>query len=235
MMTLNPQELSEIFTAVGRRLAAQADRDSALQVLSEAAVEQVPAAEYAGVTVGRRGRMSTVAATSELVRTVDDIQYQLGSGPCVDALIDDTTFNAADLRSDGRWPEFGRRAVTATGITSMLSFRLFFEDDDGLIAGLNLYSHQPAAFDASSESVGVLMATHGALALASASARRKNTNLQNALESNRDIGVAIGILMALHKVTREQAFDLLVIASQRTHRKLIALAREVVETGALPG
>lgn len=230
---LRPAELAEIFTDVGRQLAEKPDRESALQALSEVAVARVPAAEYAGVTAGSRGRMTTVAATDELVRRTDDIQYDLGSGPCVDAIIRNTMFNAADLRTDERWPEFGRRAVEATGVTSMLSIRLFFEDDDGLIAGLNMYSHQPRAFDEDSESLGVLLATHGALALANASTRRRNTNLEIALQSNRDIGVAVGVLMALQKVTREQAFDLLVIASQRTHRKVVDLARDVAETGNL--
>lgn len=181
----SPAELAEVFTDVGRHLAEKRDRDSALQVLSEVAVARVPGAEYAGVTAGRNGKMSTVAATGDLVRRTDAIQYELGSGPCVDAILENTTFNAADLRSDGRWPEFGRRAVETAGIVSMLSFRLFFETDDGLIAGLNMYSHQPDAFDAASETMGVLLATHGALALANASARQKNSNLETALKTSR--------------------------------------------------
>jgi hypothetical protein len=40
--------------------------------------------------------------------------------------------------------------------------------------------------------------------------------------------------MANAKVTREQAFDLLRIASQRTHRKLSAIATEIADTGAVP-
>jgi hypothetical protein len=39
--------------------------------------------------------------------------------------------------------------------------------------------------------------------------------------------------MTQHKFTREQAFDLLRIASQHTHRKLAAIAVEVADTGTL--
>ncbi|MCW2658134.1 MAG: hypothetical protein JWR06_2327, partial [Jatrophihabitans sp.] len=53
------------------------------------------------------------------------------------------------------------------------------------------------------------------------------------LASNRDIGVAIGVLMGLHRVTREQAFDLLRVASQGKHRKLADVARDVADTGSL--
>jgi hypothetical protein len=59
-------------------------------------------------------------------------------------------------------------------------------------------------------------------------------NLEEALATNREIGQAIGILMATHHVTAEQAFEQLRTASQHTHRKLRAIAADVAETGALP-
>jgi AmiR/NasT family two-component response regulator len=59
-------------------------------------------------------------------------------------------------------------------------------------------------------------------------------NLEQALQSNREIGVALGVLMAHHRVTQDQAFTLLRVASQNLHRKLRDIASDVVETGALP-
>lgn len=58
-------------------------------------------------------------------------------------------------------------------------------------------------------------------------------NLNFALHTSRRIGAAIGILMSLHKLTEEQAFDLLRQASRYAHRKIRDLAVEVVETGWL--
>lgn len=60
-------------------------------------------------------------------------------------------------------------------------------------------------------------------------------NLQLALTSNRRIGVAIGILMAHHRITDTAAFEMLREASQRAHRKLRDIAEDVVLTGTLPG
>ncbi len=76
---------------------------------------------------------------------------------------------------------------------------------------------------------------HQAFELASAlmQERLRNTNLRIALETNRDISAAIGILMARHTITREQAFERLRIASQHRHVKLHRLACEVLETGTL--
>jgi ANTAR domain len=196
-------------------------------------VHQVPGAQRAGITRGRNGKFETVGPSDETVRRVDAIQYELMSGPCVDAIIQDTVFNAPDLRLDRRWSEFGRRAYDETGTVSMLAFRLFLEDDD-MIAALNMYSDEPEAFDEFSRTTGLLLSTHGALALSGAAARSKVGNLQVALKSSREIGIALGVLMTQYKVTREQAFDLLRIASQRTHRKLSDIAIEVGDTGSLP-
>jgi hypothetical protein len=97
-----------------------------------------------------------------------------------------------------------------------------------------MYSAEPAAFDDSAKAIGLLLSTHGALALSAVLANAKADNLLVALRTSREIGVALGVLMASHKVTREQAFDLLRIASQQAHRKIADIAQEVAETGELP-
>lgn len=63
--------------------------------------------------------------------------------------------------------------------------------------------------------------------------RSRAANLEEALATNREIGQAIGILMATDHLTAEQAFDVLRTASQHSHRKLRAIAADVVETGTL--
>jgi hypothetical protein len=58
-------------------------------------------------------------------------------------------------------------------------------------------------------------------------------NLEEALATNREIGQAIGILMATDHVTADQAFEQLRTVSQHTHRKLRDIAADVAETGVL--
>ena len=60
------------------------------------------------------------------------------------------------------------------------------------------------------------------------------SNLQQALQSNRTIGTALGILMSSRGMTGKQAFDELRRASQHSNRKLRDIADEVTLTGALP-
>jgi len=98
---------------------------------------------------------------------------------------------------------------------------------------LNFYSTKPHAFDLRSQSIGLLLATHGALALANARARERNENLKVALASNRQIAMAIGILMKARQSTPQDALALLRISSQHSNRKMAKIAADVVATGEL--
>jgi signal transduction histidine kinase/DNA-binding response OmpR family regulator len=64
-------------------------------------------------------------------------------------------------------------------------------------------------------------------------AENRSANLELALRSNRQIGAAIGILMALHKLTSEAAFAMLREASNKRNRSLRDVADQVVLTGSL--
>ena len=64
-------------------------------------------------------------------------------------------------------------------------------------------------------------------------AESKSTQLETALGHSRDIGAAIGILMALHRITRSEALAELRRASMARNVKLHDLALEVIDTGML--
>jgi AmiR/NasT family two-component response regulator len=57
-------------------------------------------------------------------------------------------------------------------------------------------------------------------------------HLEQALVSNRRIGMAMGILMERHRITEERAFDRLREMSQRRNMKLRELAEQVIDTGS---
>ncbi len=67
-----------------------------------------------------------------------------------------------------------------------------------------------------------------------AHARHESENLQVALESNRTIGIAIGIVMATRHCRAADAFALLSRASQETNRKVRDIAEDVLFAGVLP-
>ncbi|MGB7818781.1 MAG: GAF and ANTAR domain-containing protein [Ornithinibacter sp.] len=226
------RSLAAAFANLGEQVDAKPTE--ALGSLVSVTRERVTGADSVSVTTLRRGQFVTAAATDHLAREVDAAQYEVGSGPCVDAALDATIYRTGDIKRDTRWPEFGRRAAEL-GVASMLSYRLNLGDDD-TVAALNLFSRDEEAFDDESATIGLLLATHGAVAVMASKGRLEVDNLTRALESNRLIGTAMGILMSTHHLTQQQSFDLLSVVSQNTNRKLADIAADVVAHGDLePG
>jgi len=223
--------VAEDFDRLGRQLA-QTDARNAFGAVTRLAVERVPHSKAASITTLSHNRFATAASSDDVAREADAIQYELGSGPCVDAIVEHTIYQPKDLATDERWPEYGRRVADELGLRSMLSFRMNLEETT-LIAGLNFYADEPNAFDEQDLAEGLLLTTHAAQSVMVAHLRERVDNLERALSSNRDIGTAVGVLVAQHKLTRDQAFDLLRIASQNTNRKLHDVALDVIDTGAL--
>ena len=65
------------------------------------------------------------------------------------------------------------------------------------------------------------------------SASRQSVNLQAALEGNRRIGMAVGILMRALPATEEQAFEVLRQVSMQSNVKLRDVAERVIYTGTV--
>lgn len=59
-------------------------------------------------------------------------------------------------------------------------------------------------------------------------------DLLTALDTNRMISAAVGVLIATHQLTYEQAFELLIRTSQTTNRKLATVAQTVLQNKYLP-
>ena len=114
----------------------------------------------------------------------------------------------------------------------MLSFRLFLTEENR--AALNLYATRPGAFTDQSTATGSMFAAYASMALLAAARQDTANHLTRALETNREIGVAMGILMANGRLTSQQAFDQLRTASQNLNRKLHDIAADVALDRALP-
>jgi GAF domain-containing protein len=168
----------------------------------------------------------TRAATSELVWTLDKVQYELGQGPCVDSLRHATVVVAPDIRHDQRWPGFVPRA-DEEGVQSQLAVRLYL-DDSGLLGGLNLYSTSSPEIHPEAEGLADLFAAHAAIALGSANDREQ---LHEALHSRKVIGQGIGIVMERYGIDEDRAFQFLVRASSHGNIKVRDIAAELVREG----
>jgi len=209
---------------VGRTtLGETLDRVSALACAS------VPGTDMVGLTMMKDGKPATAVFTDPLSPEIDQVQYDSGRGPCLDAFRDGKTYRIESTSTDERWPEFSRVA-RAKGINSTLSLPLIVEDR--CIGALNMYSRTPGSFGDEEEQLGTVFAAQGAVTLANAEAyweaKEVADQLGEAMKSRAVIEQAKSILMAAQGCTPDQAFDLLVKASQRSNRKLRDLAQEIV-------
>ncbi|WP_410651479.1 GAF and ANTAR domain-containing protein [Amycolatopsis sp. cmx-4-54] len=217
------EDLGAVLGAVARTLQAEPDLDTTLTAIVTAALNQVTGTDYAGISLIERGKIRTVAPTDEVVTAIDEIQYRTKQGPCVDAIVTHEIYRTGDLTAETRWPAF-TPAAAATGMRSMLAYRLFVSDTT--LGSLNLYSRSLDAFSDQTERDGQLFASHAAIALTGA---QTEARLQVALGHRDAIGMAKGILMERHDIDPVSAFQMLVESSQTTNMKLYQVAAWLVE------
>jgi GAF domain-containing protein len=196
----------------------------------------IPGAESTSITLIRDERAFTAAFDGQLSMDADELQYQRGYGPCLDAGRSGEVFLVGDMRKEDRWPDYALHAAEL-GVGSSLSVPLPFQG--ATIGALNNYATTPRAFDEDDVRLGEEVAAFVAIAVGNAEAAARATddvlNMRRAMESRAVIEQAKGILMERFKVTSEQAFTLLTHASQRSNVKLRDIAEELTATGELRG
>ena len=199
-----------------------------LDEVVRAAVELIPGVDEGSISIiiGRRQVVSQ-HSSGTLPEQVDAVQEEVGQGPCLDAAYQHLTVRVPNMAQEQRWPEFCSRAL-ALGAASMLSFQLYVERDN--LGALNLYSRKPDSFDDESEHIGLLFASHAAIAIAGA---EKVRHLAIAVSRRDLVGQTKGILMERFTITADQAFAVLVRASQDNNLKLYDLAEVLCRTGHL--
>lgn len=218
-------QLSEL----ARTLQHEEDFEATLATMVHAALELIPGAAAASISVAQARRtIQCHAPSSDLPATVDRLQEEHGQGPCLDAAYLEKIVRVPDFRKEERWPAFAPAALQA-GAESMLCFQLYTDGDD--LGALNVYGAEAGVFDEDSEEAGLLVAAHAAVAFADA---QQITHLKEALATRDLIGQAKGILMERFKITAQQAFVVLTTASSRSNTKLREVAEQLATTGTLP-
>lgn len=198
--------------------------------IAEMAVQAIPGADGAGLTLQEPDREDVVVKSAEFVRQIDEVQYGIGQGPCISAAVEARAMRSGSLGGDPRWPRFGPRAGRL-GVHSVLSLPL--ETPAGVIGAMNVYAHAHNAFDERAEEIAKLFAAPAAISVLNAQilaqSQRLATQLQAALQTRPVIDQAIGILRSRSGETATEAFDTLRQLSQHEHVKVAELAGRIVE------
>jgi GAF domain-containing protein len=219
---VNPIELLQL-------LAQSPNLDHFLDQLVRLAARAVPAARSCGITVRRDGQAFTAASSDPFATQIDELQYDTGQGPCLQALETGARVHVADLASDERWARF-RAPALAHGMLSSESLPLSVGGK--VAAALNLYAQTPRAFKANDVELAQALAAQSSAALEVILRQTDQALLREqfdaALRSRSVIDQALGILMAQQRCTASEAFELLRQASQHRNRKLREVAADIV-------
>jgi GAF domain-containing protein len=223
-----PDDVRTIVDAV-IDITQQLSPGEALARIAAQACNAVPSCHEAGLVLIRaRGRLEASVATGPMATACGQLLCELGDGPVLDSVADPRPVRVADVSADDRWPALGA-AFAGLGVRSLLAVPLV--NSRGTSGVLLFYGTGCDAFSADEEGIAAAYAVHAGIALAHA---ELEANLRAGLQTREEIGRAVGILMERHRITASDAFDMLVVASQHSHRKLREVAAWMSETGEDP-
>ena len=155
------EELARV-TLVGRNL------NEVLTDITGIARRAMPGSEAASITLIRGDKAFTAAYDGRMALDADELQYERGYGPCMDAGRAGQSFQVDDMRTEQRWPDYAKHAATRS-VRSSLSVPLPFQG--ATIGALNTYSGRPEAFGKDDVAFALDIAGWVALAVGNAEAR----------------------------------------------------------------
>ncbi|MDI2036044.1 GAF domain-containing protein [Paenarthrobacter nitroguajacolicus] len=232
-MTKKHLPLDELSGAIGRILGlllTEEKVDHAVQSLSQAIKDSVPGAIGAGVSIfDPQGRATSTGSTDGIVEESDQLQYELGQGPCLTAWASEEPVLVEDAHTESRWPEW-TAAVVALPVRSVVSAPLIASGHS--IGAIKVYASRPSVFDSGTVSLMELFASPAATLLShiqsSETPQRISEGLQTALYGRDLVNRACGVLMERHKITHEEALQRLLLQSRNTGTALQQVSEELI-------
>lgn len=228
MPTPFPPELLTTFRSMAEVVYSGESYESVHDALCRSAVSFIDGCDHASLMLRRNGRNTTAAASDEVARRIDQLENALGQGPCLDAMDDSEPDQhiCSDLTTGSSWPELAARILEETDVKGMAGFRI--RQDGQKVGALNVFSDTAGALTDHSLDQAIMLAAFASVALAALERGEEASTLRRGLESNREIGKAIGLLMAMHGIGDDQAFQMLSTVSQEMNVKLAEVASQVI-------
>ncbi|OBG22080.1 GAF and ANTAR domain-containing protein [Mycobacterium sp. 852002-51057_SCH5723018] len=222
-----------VFAALAEIIYQGSDAKQMYAAICVAATLTVRGCDHASLMVRENDRYITVGASDRLAQQIDELERRAGDGPCIDAIEEETPQIDTDLTTPSLWPKLASILVEETPVRGAMGFRLLVDKRKG--AALNLFSDTSNMFDAESAGRAAVLASFASVAINAVAKGEDAASLRRGLLSNREIGKAVGMLMLLHDMGEDHAFDLLRRHSQALNIKLADVARAVIENrGQLP-
>ncbi|KQU70491.1 ANTAR domain-containing protein [Phycicoccus sp. Root101] len=224
-----PSEASEAFASLAELVYSGADHQEVLDTICLRAADVIPGADHISIaTLGADRTLISRASNDDVAALMDRLETEAGEGPCLDSILEDSFQRDDDITSSSTWPALAELTIARTPVRGMIGYRL--QQGENGRSALNVFSDTPGALTSESADIGAVLAAFTSVALTAADRQSDVENLRRGLDSNREIGKAVGLIMAAHDVDAEQAFAILRSASSRTNTKLAAIAEKITSS-----
>jgi hypothetical protein len=182
-------------------------------------------------TAGNRG---VVCATDHVSARIEDLQFTLGEGPCVDAVDMGAPVLVPDLAkpedlSVDRWPAF-MKAATAAGVRAVFAFPLRIGAIN--VGALDLYRAGAGEMAADQLHAALMAADTAAVALEHLDTQFDDTfadDVEARTSYQLQVHQATGIVQVQLGIATEEAFLMLRARAFALGRPLVDVATDVIE------
>lgn len=220
-----------VFAELGRIMLADAPAEQTLLRVAELAKQGLAGVEEVSLTLIENGQPHSVVFTGPLAVDLDERQYELGFGPCLDAARTGRTIVVDGQGHGSPYREFAQVAYRA-GVRHTVSVGMPVAERS--VGGLNIYSSDDAplaeAFVQHAEAFAGYAAATVANLAGYTRASTSAVDLKRAMDARAVIEQAKGVIIARDHCTPDAAFDVLTRIAQHQHVKLRDLARAVVDS-----
>lgn len=227
--------LSDAIAELAGLLLGSDSVDDLTEQVAVLATRTVPGVATCAITLAVADRTLTVGSSDALGRLLDEHQYDMDEGPCLQAIRTREAVIADDLATEGRWPGYPARAL-AHGIRAVHANPLLVRGE--CLGALNAYARTAHPFnesDLATLAAFTNLATAGvAGTLRGAQDVTLSDHLRAALTSRAIIDQAIGIIIGQQHITAKQAFAALRTISQTRNVRLAHVAAELVRASTDP-
>lgn len=210
--------------------------DAILRRIASLAKDTIQGVESTSVTMMDHDKPRTVVFTGPLAVQLDERQYDIGFGPCLDASVTGQTITVATQDpGSSLYPEFGAVCLRA-GVRHVVSVGLPM--NQRVVGALNIYGTEDLPFRGAAVELAQTFAGYAAVAVSNAASYHDAVDLGNqmkeAMQSRSVIEQAKGMIMAERRCDAEEAFRILTRASQHQNVKLRQVAELLIERRTTP-
>jgi len=209
-------ELAAVFARMSGLLLSEETVESGLGLLGSLAQETVPGSSGAGVSIIDERQRRSSGATDDLVLRADNLQYELGEGPCLTATAERRLIRIDDLATEQRWPRW-TSAARALGLSAALSAPMVAGDI--ALGAIKVYADRPGVLDARSEELLGLFAAQAAILVGNVQpkdrGKRLSQDMRNAFRGRDVVNMAKGVLMGRNGVDEDAAVAMLLARSEQ--------------------